>query len=270
MSEILMKALPIGLGALVVGSGLGYGLHALLADPVEVIVSEPQIVKQELTEEELLAFCDDQIAPERHKVQDAQDKVLELQAQLDAREAELKTMKDQGEKDDARRAAAAVKWKEMETEIEDLKTALATAVEERDEALVELKETVVALEKQIKETNYQRQRAEHFRDESHQNLWTTFLAEAKVSICGWGTPGRLDKCQEAVQEALIADVKGPFMECVDAQQATPILRKAERKDELPRFAVELSDDSRFTKRGWYIQYCDPTLPEADGLDDFDI
>ena len=269
MSEILMKALPIGLGALVVGSGLGYGLHALLSDPVEVIVSEPQIVKQELTDEELLAFCDDQINPERVRAEDAHAKVLDLQAQLDAREAELKSMKSQDEKDDVRRAAAAKKWKEMEVEIEDLKTQLEVAEIERDEALVELKETVVALEKQIKENEKQRVRAERFRDESHQNLWTTFLAESKVSICGWGTPGRLDKCQEAVESALVSEVKGPFMECVDAQAATPILRKAERKEDLPRFAVELSDDSRFTKRGWYIQFCDPTLPEADFLDDFE-
>ena len=270
MSETLMKALPIGLGALVVGSGLGYGLHALLADPVEVIVSEPQIVKQELTDEELLAFCDDQVAPERTKAQDAQDKVVDLQAQLDAREAELKAMKAQGEKDQARREAAAKKWKEMEAEIETLKEELAVAEQERDEAIAELKETVVALEKQVKETEKQRQRAERFRDESHQNLWTTFVAEAKVSICGWGTPGRLDKCQEAVDSALAGTVKSRFMECVDAQAATPLLRKAERKEELPQFAVELSDDSRFTKRGWYIQYCDPTLPEADSLDEFDI
>ena len=270
MSETLMKALPIGLGALVVGSGMGYGLHALLADPVEVIVSEPQIVKQELTDEELLAFCDDQVAPERTRAHDAQEKVVDLQAQLDAREAELKQMKAQGEKDQARRDAAAKKWKEMEAEIETLKGELEVAVAERDAALVELKETVVALEKQVKATEHQRQRAERFRDESHQNLWTTFLAESKVSICGWGTPGRLDKCQEAVELALIGQVKDRFMECVDNQAATPILRKAERKDDLPQFAVELSDDSRFTKRGWYIQYCDPTLPEADFQEDFDI
>lgn len=264
----VVKTVPIGLGALVVGAGLGYGLHALLADPVEKIVTEPQIIKQELTEEEMLAFCDDQIQPERQKVEDAHAKVLDLQAQLDAREAELSQMKAEDEKDDARRAAAGKKWKEMEAEIEALKSNLDVAIEERDEAMSALKITVVALEKQIKETEKQRQRAEHFREESQVNLWTTFLAESKVSICGWGTPGRLDKCQAAVNEALNGEVKDRFMECVDTYQSTPILHQQEdRKAELPLHSHSLSEDSRFTKRGWYIQFCDPTLPEAEGFDD---
>ncbi|MCP4810154.1 MAG: hypothetical protein GY913_24500 [Proteobacteria bacterium] len=264
----LMNSLPIGLGALVVGGGLGYGLATLLMDPVEKIVTEPLIIKQELTEEELLAFCDDQIEPERQKVEDAHSKVLELQAKLDAREAELTTMKAQDEKDEARRAVASKKWKEMEAEIETLKLDLDSAIEDRDEAMSALKTTVIALEKQIKETEKQKQRAEHFREESQVNLWTTFVAESKVSICGWGTPGRLDKCQGAVDEALAGDFKDRFMECVDSYQSTPILHQQEdRKATLPLYAEPLNEDSRFTKRGWYIQFCDPTLPEAEGFDD---
>lgn len=264
----VVKSLPFALGGLLLGGGLGYGLAVLLTDPVEKIVTEPQIIKQELTEEEMLAFCDDQIQPERKKVEDAHAKVLELQAELDAREAELTQMKAQDEKDDARRAVAAKKWKEMEAEIETLKADLETAEIERDEAMSALKTTVIALEKQIKETEKQKQRAEHFREESQVNLWSSFVAESKVSICGWGTPGRLDKCQSAVDEALAGEFKDRFMECVDSYQSTPILHQQEdRKAPLPLYAEPLNEDSRFTKRGWYIQFCDPTLPEADGFDD---
>jgi hypothetical protein len=265
----LVKALPIGLGALVLGAGLGYGLHALLQDPVEVIVSEPQIIKQELTEEELLAFCDDQVQPERLKAADAHQKVVDLQAALDAREAELAEMKKVDEKDAAKRAAAARRWKEMETEIESLQSELTTAKQERDQALVELKETVWKLDKQIKETEVQRQRAEKFKAESHENLWQAFEAEAKVEICDRGSRRRHEKCHEAVEAVLTPIIEERFMDCVDTFQSTPLLVQHEdKKATLPQFAVELGEDNRFTKNGWYIQFCDPTLPEAEGLDDF--
>ena len=264
----LVKALPIGLGALVVGGGLGYGLHAMLQDPVEVIVSEPQIIKEELTEEELLAFCDEQIEPQRLEAQDAHQKVVDLQAALEAREAELAEMKKSNEKDEAKRAAAAKRWKEMEAEIETLQAELTVAKQERDEALKELKETVWKLDAQIKETEKQRKRAEKYKAESHDNLWQAFEAEAKVEICDRGTKRRHEKCHEAVELALTPIIHERFMDCVDTYQSVPLLVQAEdKKAEMPQFAVGLSDDNRFTKKGWYIQFCDPTLPEAEGFED---
>ncbi len=46
----------LAIGALV-GAGIGYALHAALADPVEMMASEPLIIKQELTDEEIQIFA---------------------------------------------------------------------------------------------------------------------------------------------------------------------------------------------------------------------
>ncbi|MCB9761034.1 MAG: hypothetical protein H6739_14440 [Alphaproteobacteria bacterium] len=255
--------LVLAIGGLVIGVVAGAGVYALTSSPETVTVNEVHEVEKELTAEELEALCSDQLAGERATLQTAQAKVVDLQSQLDAREAELAKMKEGAEKDEAKRAAAAKKWREMEAEIETLRSQLAEAEQERDSLLVELKETVVKLEAQIKETERQTQRAERYKAESHQNLWTTFMAEAKVDICDRGTRRRHDKCHEAVDEAMdAAGVKDRFIECVNTWQATPVLMQADRKEQLPEYAVWLNEDSRFTNKGWFIQFCDPTLPEA--------
>ncbi|MCB9745442.1 MAG: hypothetical protein H6740_22885 [Alphaproteobacteria bacterium] len=254
----------LAVGGLIIGAVAGAGVFALVSEPQTVRVTEIEEVKKELTAEEVEALCGDQLQDERATLQESQAKVLDLQGQLEAKEAALKKMQDEAKGDEAKRAAAAKKWKEMEQEIEDLRSALTAAETERDELLVELKETVVKLENQIKETEVQRQRAEKYKGESQQNLWTTFYAQAKVEICDRGTRRRHEKCHEAVDEALNKDgIKERFIECVDTYQSTPLMIRAEdRKAELPMHAQWLSEDSRFTNKGWMIQFCDPTLPEA--------
>lgn len=259
------------IGGLILGIGAGYALHSFLADPVEVIVSEPTVIKENLTAEEIAAFCEDEVKDERASLGTAQDKVTDLQSRLDAREAELVTLKKEAE---SKKAAAGAAWAEMKKKVESLEAEVATletqlqeAETERDELLVELKETVVALEKQIKETQKQKERGDKYKAESHQNLWTTFAAEAKVNICDRGTRKRHEKCHDAVTEALAkSSVQNKFLDCVDTNQATPVLVQADRDDRksnnLPPFAQWLDDDSRFTNKGWYVQFCDPTLPEA--------
>ena len=64
-------------------------------------------------------------------------------------------------------------------------------------------------------------------------------------------------------------IKERFQTCVDTYQAVPVLRQREKKDEeLPAFAEDLPDDNKFTKKGWYIIFCDPTLPEAGAASGF--
>ncbi len=199
---------------------------------------------------------------------EAQTEVEQLKDLLEAREEELNRFELKEIKDDERRAAAAVRWKAMEAEIESLKTRLQEAETERDELLVELKETVKALDEQIKKTEDAKEVARHYKRKSVVNLWAAFSAEAKVKICDRGTRRRHAKCHEAVENSLSNRVQDRFVECVNSYQATPLLLKAEKDQELPMFAQALDEESRFTKKGWYIQFCDPTLPEAgDPLED---
>ena len=57
-------------------------------------------------------------------------------------------------------------------------------------------------------------------------------------------------------------IKEKFKTCVDTYQAVPVLKRLEKKEQLPPYAEQLPEDNKFTDNGWYILFCDPTLPEA--------
>ena len=199
---------------------------------------------------------------EREQLQEAQTEVENLKALLDARQEELELYQEKEIKDDKRRAAAAVRWKAMEAEIEDLKLRLEEAEGERDQLLTELKLTVQALDEQIAKTEQAKEVARKYKRKSVENLWAAFSAEAKVKICDRGSRRRHIKCHEAVEMALNPVVQDRFQECVNTFQATPLLLQTEKDEDLPMFADYMDQENRFLKKGWYIQYCDPTLPEA--------
>lgn len=265
-----MMALVLGaLTLLTVGMGVGYGVNAMTEDSVQVVMSEPTVIRQELSDEELAELCADETRDERTALTGAQARVDTLQEQLARRETELEEYRAQSDKDRARSAEATARYREMEEklataekEIEGLTMRLAMAEAERDEALVELKETVEALNSQIQETESARKVAKKYKRQSVRNLWAAFVAESKVAICDRGSRKRHAKCHTAVDEALGPDVKDRFTHCVNSNQATPALIMGEKKTDLPEYAAMLNEDSRFTNKGWYIQFCDPSLPEA--------
>jgi len=154
-------------------------------------------------------------------------------------------------------------WEAMEAELETLKTQLAQAEAERDQALEDLQATVVALNEQIRETTKAKNEAARYKDLNTKHSWDSFLANAKIAVCGelWVSGrGRQRRCNEAVEEALGPDIKRQFEQCVDSYQSTPLFLRAET-DTLPAFATAVPSN-RFTRNRWYIQFCDPTLPEG--------
>jgi hypothetical protein len=263
----LVPALTVAAGLALAGCGLFGG-----DEPEDLTFSDAtptKVIKEQLTEAELLEICNELIEDGQTKAMKAQSRVADLQAQLAEKEATLEAMKAEDIKDDKKRAAAAKKWRAMEAEIESLSTQLESAEQERDQLRTELKQTLVELDKQIVETKkfkekakVYRRKAIHYKAESTRNLWTGFVSAAKVEICDRGSRRRHEKCHEAVESAFSSDIEARFVECVDTYQAEPVLRQLEKKEAMPAFAVSLADDNKFTKKGWIVLFCDPTLPEA--------
>lgn len=260
-----MDRILVGVIAVVVGGGLGWLAHQQLVEPEQVVLREPQVVKQELTAEELAEVCADLTQTEQQRLAAAQANVTGLQSRLDEREKELADLKAKSKKGAEAAAANKQRMEELEAEVQRLSTELATVTQERDELLVELKETVTKLEAQIRETEKARTEAKKWKTKSTENAWQAFFAEAKLQICDRGTERRHEKCHEAVDGALSTEIRDRFEQCVDSYQLVPVLTQLEKKAELPVHAVLLGDDNRFTRSGWYIQFCDPTLPEAQGI-----
>ncbi|MEE2749840.1 MAG: hypothetical protein VX519_00285 [Myxococcota bacterium] len=242
----------------VLSLAVGFLLSNLLHAPSPEPAPEPAPVA------EIDTATEDEPPPksEREQLQEIQTEVENLKALLGAREEELGRYQEKEIKDEKRRNAAAVRWKAMEAEIEDLKTRLEEAETERDQLLNELKLTVLALDEQIVKTERAKEVARVYKRKSVENLWAAFSAEAKLKICDRGSKRRHLKCHDAVDTSLNVLVQDRFQECVNTFQATPLLLQAEKDEDLPMFAETLDDENRFLKKGWYIQYCDPTLPEA--------
>jgi hypothetical protein len=174
---------------------------------------------------------------------------------LAAKERELASLKKGS-------AGKAQQRSQLKEELAFLQVQLASAEEERNELRKTLRKTLRELDFQIDQTKKFKQKAKHYKMESTANLWTAFSADAKVKICDRGTRRRHAKCHAAVDEAMSSSIRGRFTVCVDTYQSVPVLKKAEKNATMPRYSTKLSDDNKFTKKGWYILFCDPTLPEA--------
>jgi uncharacterized membrane protein YgaE (UPF0421/DUF939 family) len=254
-------------GGIFVGGAVGYLSHALFSPPPAVVVPAPEIIEQQISDEDLARLCATLTADEKSRAQEAQSKVSSLQSQIEAKEAELAKMKAEKVSDDSRRAAAQQKWKAMEAEIADLRGRLQVAETERDQVRTELRQTLQELDRQVAETAKYKEKAIEYKEKSTTNLWSSFLNEAKVEICDRGTRNRHERCHEAVEGALTESIRNKFTHCVDSNQATPALRQLDRREALPQWAERLPDNNKFTRNDWVIVFCDPTLPEAGGVDD---
>lgn len=269
MSEFrpgLSLPLPAVILAVLLGGGLGAGIgfaaHAMLAKPEPPPPPTVEIVKQELSAEEIASLCKDEVEPERKALLQAHERVKSLESDIAAREKEIADYKAKAEKDAAGREAAKKKWQAMEQEVASLRVQLASAQQEREQIMTELQTTIKQLNTEIKARQKAEALAQHFKTESTSNLWSAFGANAKVEICDRGTRKRHERCHEAVEAAMLP-FQDKFKTCVDSYQAVPVLKQTEKKsDPLPAFAERLADDNKFTNKGWYIIFCDPSLPEA--------
>lgn len=234
----------------------------------ETIETE-RVTVRDYTAEEMEVLCKELTTDARTQLLSRQARVENLEAVLKEKEAELEALKKQDEVDETKRQAAAKRWKEIESEIASLKVERDAAVAERDALRVELKDTLKELDRQIVRAETFKAKAKEFKKKSTENDWQAFLANAKLEICDKGTRKRHEKCHEAVDLALGASVVNQFEVCVDGYQARPELRSLERGEELPANAQRLPDDNKFTKKGWAIVFCDPSLPEGQTLDDLD-
>ena len=254
------RLLPLlGVVGVICGAGLGWFGHSVLSTP-EVITPPPEIIKEEISDEDLASLCEELTQDQKANILDVQAQVQSLQSQLQEREAELDRLYEEAERDKSKKAAARKRWKELEAEIATLRVQLASVERERDELKEELQDTLVKLDTQIRETKKYKKKAKKYRRESTQNLWTAFVSQGKVNGCNRGSKKRHEKCWEAFEGALTPAIRERFTTCVNTYQAVPILRKSKKGEPLPQFAEWLSDETKYT-RNWYILFCDPSLPE---------
>lgn len=255
-----VAAIQVGVAIVALGAGgaVGWmlGRDALRGVVREQLGMEPgQLLERyrDLQERygELFERCDPLEGSERDRLIEAQERVENLRGEIEQKEAEIASLEVRAREN----ASLRDELEKRKRELSSLESALQTAEQQREELVEKLKTA-------IKEVSVAREQTRVARREVLSVRWEDFVSDAQLNICERGTRRRLDKCHDAVEAAFTPDRERRYRECVRTQQAVPELHEAERgQDDLPAFAEWVDEDSRFT-RGWYILFCDPTLPEA--------
>jgi len=246
----------------VLGAAVAGGVVGWVSKPIER-VEVP--VPRELTVAEIDGLCAPQVVEKAEALTEANERIESLTAEVALRKTKVEDLENEmARRSDAGRALA--------LQLETAREALASATEEltqvkqqKAELEVELELTVSQLEQTEEALEVQVQRTERAKEDALVNKWYRFLNDAQLSICERGNRKKLGRCRETVTMELGGDAtRDRFAHCVRSRQSAPSVHELEKGTQLPEFATYINEDDRIV-RDWYVQFCDPTLPEADGF-----
>ena len=256
--QVLLIQGAVGVVALLVGGGLGYGVgramlerdqRARLGMSPEALLERLQASEKQYAE--LYGQCEPLQGSERERFLEAQTRVESLRTEIAVKEEEITHLEKKAKENVALKKELEVRKQELV----QLKTALDVAEKERadlaERLQISLQETTTARA----ETHAAQQETLVFR-------WEEFKANAALTICERGSRSRLERCRETVLAAMNDERGDRYRECIRRGGAVPQLRERQKGEkDLPAFAESLGADDR-TTRDWYVLFCDPTLPEA--------
>jgi len=203
---------------------------------------------------DICSMLDDEAEKQVLGIVEANRRLEAANNELFAAQQELAALKKKSQ-------AGSSRFKELEARVEELEAELVEVKAERDELKSALDQTIVALDRQIERTQKYKRLAVKYRNESVENQWSHFVAEAKLDICNdKAFKGRRESCHEEVSMALPNSMEDRYSTCVKSGQAAPILREFTKKEARPMFTESMGDTGYLKK--WGVIFCDPTLPEA--------
>jgi hypothetical protein len=262
---VLPIVLPIvtSVVALAVGTLFG-GLVIWLLKPSTI---EEVLVPRNLTADELAAECAPLILEKTTELEAAEDKVSSLKSQVSDKEEKVAELEQEMKSRAVRGRALVMELEKAKSELRDVQEQLQVAQEEKNQLIEELKETVITLEKTEVKLVKQKELTNYAKEDALANKYQRFIGESQLEVCEKGNRKKLGACREAVTALMEApSVRDRFAHCLRSGQASPSVAEAEKRQvDLPMFSEWMNQEDKIVK-GWYINFCDPTLPEnADGF-----
>ena len=259
----LVMPFATAFGALLIGAAAG-GVMGWMLKPAEQVQVQ---VPRDLTLDEIEAMCSPRVQEKSKELDAANDRIHVLEARVADREVKVKSLEtEMNRRADAGRSlareleAAKAELAQVKMELEQVKAEKAQLEVELAETVQKLEETEEALDEQIEMTG-------RAQEDALTNKWYRFLNDSQLEICERGNRKKLGRCRETVLAQLSLDARrDKFAHCVRSKQATPSVHELGRDEQMPTFAGYINQDEKVVK-DWYVQWCDPTLPEADGFTD---
>lgn len=166
-----------------------------------------------------------------------------------------------------RLAAASSELSRLRAELEETKSQLAASEERNQELTIELAQTAEDLaetEEELQETVVVLRRTKEDLSGALRLAadtgWSDLVARSQVALCPKGGKNKMANCR-AQAKASIAPLEEVSRACIASGQAAPELRGADKGQDMPSHAVFIGSSDR----EWFVQLCDPTLPEARAL-----
>ena len=219
---------------------------------------------------ELQQVCDPVVEEQETQLAKVKEEIAALREEVARKEAEVATLRTaadkQGRKGGSSGRNLASELGKVKEELAEAKLQLAMMEEVKDQLVEQLSRTQERLAVAEDELVEQVAIAEVLRDENGKlkddvivQRWFRFVNDAQLSVCEHGGKKKTEDCRAAVVRE-IGQVKREFVHCIRSEQAAPMAKHLDKGETLPHFA-RLMDQNDRQLDGWYLQMCDPTLPE---------
>jgi chromosome segregation ATPase len=249
-----MSLQPLRPLALLFASGIIFALSACQPEKVEVM--------RDPTDAEILAKCSP-VDAIKDELTTAQKRVSELERDAATKEGKVRELESRISKGAENGGKMKQELDRLKKELAETQEKLSIAEAEKERLLVELtstKQELAVTKEALVETKEQRDQA---REDALYNRWQKFLSTAQLEICDKGNRKKLGGCREAVTaELAIKSRQDKFAHCIRSGQAQPLVHELEKDAQVPKFA-EMMDEEVKQVKGWYVDFCDPTLPEKE-------
>lgn len=253
------------LAALVLGAILGgvVGYIVKQGDTVEVKVP------RDLTAAELAEACAPALETKVTELEAVQNKVVFLEKEVSDREARVKELEEELKRRPEKPApgtgtgggAVSRELAQARKDLEEARAQLEIARQEKEQLVVELTATKEQLARTEQALVEQVEKTETAKEDALVNKWYRFVSDSQLEVCEKGNRKKLGSCREVLQASLMTNKRRDrFAHCVRSGQAVPQVRELQKEESLPDFAEMIDEEQKQTK-GWYVMFCDPTLPE---------
>lgn len=261
---VVAMVLPFAtaIAALALGAVLGVAIGWVIK-PAETVETK---VPRELTAAELEAACAPQVQESANELEEAQNKVQFLEKEVGDRTARVEELEAEMSKRSERGKALVAELAQAKKDLEEARGQLEIARQEKERLVVELTQTKEQLAKTEVALVEQKEMTTRAKEDALVNKWYRFINDSQLEICEKGNRKKLGQCRETVQATLMINTRrDKFSHCVRSGQATPTVRELQKGETLPDFSEMIDEEQKQTK-GWYVLFCDPTLPEkTDGF-----
>lgn len=223
---------------------------------------------------DLRDVCQPVVAEQKTRLSEIREELTSVQGLVTMREAEVADLRAQLEQPGITIEAAAELQEQLEVasiglaeaklEVSSLQRTKDKLVDQLAAAQARIEETEADLEAEAAIRDALQSERSTLVEQAITQRWFRMITEAQLDICERGGRRRTEACRAAVVNEL-KGIRRQFVHCLRSNQAVPSVQEVGRGDRIPSHAKLLDADDKFLS-GWYVQLCDPTLPERT-LDD---